>query len=326
MDWKAAFQENWPYKVAALVLAVLVWFSVTADQGRTEQSVSTRLEIDQRDEEWVLVDGRREVRVTFRGRLGDIFDLPANRPVIRYTIDEVTDSVVTIDLDPSMVSYDRSLSVQPVSVRPSRVELRFARVAEKRVPITIDLSVSVAQGFTLLSTPIVQPETVTVRGAEAEVASVLYLETEPVAAENLEESTTRQLPIRIPPELVTVRIRPPQVLATIRVDSLVERRLGVRLQPTGAAAAAVSLTPDEVVVIFRGPRSVVEELTVRETTASVRVDEVPEGEIQLPVEVSLPEAVEATAEASPASVTVAPTRTAPDTTSAAGARTGTGRE
>lgn len=306
MDWKGAVVDNWPYKVAALILAVLLWFNVSADQVRTEQSVTTRLEFDVRDPEWIAVEAPQEVITMFRGRLGDIFDLPVNRPVIRHRIDEVTDSVMTIQLNPSRVQYDPRLSVQPVAVRPSRVELRFQPVAEKRVPVTIDLSATPADGFTIVGMPIVEPESVLVRGARDEVEAVSHVETEAVTAEGLEESATRQLPIRTPSDLATLSVSPERVLATLRVDSLVERRWRVRLRAVGPGASGVSLSPSTVEVVLRGPRAVVEELSVRELTASVEIGDAVDGERRLPVEVVLPEGVEATAEASPATVTVTP--------------------
>ena len=306
MDWKAVVVENWPYKVAALALAVLLWFNVSANQDRIERSVSTPLEVDNHDPEWVVVDAPREVRTTFRGLLGDFYDLPVNRPVIHYTFEDVTDSVVALNLDPSMVQYDRQLNVQPVAVLPRRVTVRFQRVVEARVPVTIDLSASAADGFTIVGPPIVEPETVTVRGAESEVRSVSFLETEPISAGDLRGPTTRQLPVRLPSELGTLSVEPEQVLATLRVDSLVERRLRVRLRPVGAAASGVILEPDVVDVILRGPDSIVRDLTVREMSASVMVNELPKGERRLPVEVGLPEGVPVTAEASPAGVAVRP--------------------
>lgn len=315
MDWRAALIDNWPYKVAAFVLALLLWFNVSANQDRMEQGVTTALQFEFPEDGWVPVDVPAEVRTTFRGRLGDILTLPGD-VVIRYAFDEIGDSVVTVDLDPSMVQYDRRLNVQPVSVRPSEIELRFQPLEERRVPVTIDVSATAADGFTLVGRPIVEPESVTVRGARNEVQTVSHVETEPVTLEGLGASTTRQLPVLTPSELRTLEVQPEQVLATLRVDSLVERRLRVPLRAVGAGAGGVTLSPREVEVILRGPSAEVSELTVRDMSATVRVDEVPESEARRRVEVTLPEDVSATAEVSPAAISVVPAApgAAPDTT------------
>lgn len=306
MDWRAILIDNWPYKVAALALAVLLWFNVSANQDRMEQGVTTTLQFEFPDDGWIPVDVPGEVRTTFRGRLGDILALPGD-VAIRHAIDEIGDSVVTVDLQPDMVQYDRRLNVQPVSVRPSEVELRFQPLEERRVPVTIDVSATAADGFTIVGRPIVEPESVTVRGARGEVETVSHVETEPVTLEGLDESTTRQLAVRTPSELRTLSVQPDQVLATLRVDSLVERRLRVPLRAVGPAAGGVTLSPSEVEVILRGPSAEVSELTVREMAATVRVDEVPASEARRMVEVTLPEDISATAEVSPPAITVVPT-------------------
>lgn len=305
MDWKSALLDNWPYKAAALVLAVLLWFNVSADQDRTEQTVTTLLVFEFTDEEWIPVETPREVRTTFRGRLGDILALPGD-VAIRRTIEAVEDSVVTVDLDPSMVEYDRRLAVQPVAVRPSRVEIRLQPRAAKRVPVAIDLTAAPADGHTILGDPVIEPESVTVRGARGEVEAVTYVETEPVAIEGLAASTTRQVAIRTPEGRGTLSVEPDRVLATLRVDSLAERRFRVGLRAVGPAASEVSLSPAEVEVILRGAATELSGLSVREMTATVYVEEPPEGEARRPVEVTLPEGVSATAEVVPASVTLRP--------------------
>lgn len=325
MDWKGAFLDNWPYKAAALVLAVLLWFNVSADQDRTEQTVATRLVLEFTDEEWVPVEVPREVRTTFRGRLGDILALPGD-VAIRRTIGEVEDSVVTVDLEPSMVEYDRRLAVQPVAVRPSRVEVRLHPRASKRVPVAIDLTASATAGHTIVGDPVIEPESVTVRGARGEVEAVTHVETEPIVIEGLEASTTRQIALRPPEDGATLQVEPDRVLATLRVDSLAERRFRVRLRADGPAASEVTLSPTEVEVILRGAAAELRDLSVREMTASVYVEEPPEGEATRPVEVSLPEGVSATAEVVPASVSLRPVGsagpagadggTSPDTTGA----------
>lgn len=306
MDWKAAFRQNWPYKVAALVLALLLWFNVSADEDRTEQPVSTRLEFDFRDERWVAVDVPEEVRTIFRGRLRDIFELPASRPVIRRTIESVEDSVVRVELDPGMVQFDRRLSVQAVSVRPSEVQLRFEPVEEKRVPVTIDLTAAAAPGFTVVGNPIVQPESVTVRGARSQVAAISHLATEPVTLRDLREPTTRQLPLERPEGLERLAVEPAQVLATLRVDTLVERRLRVRVRAVGEGAEGVSLSPADVEVRLRGPRGVLAAVTPEDVTATVELLRAPAGRERLPVTVYLAPGVWATAEPVPPLVLVSP--------------------
>ncbi|MFQ5678512.1 MAG: YbbR-like domain-containing protein [Gemmatimonadota bacterium] len=304
MNWKAVLRDNWPFKVAALVLAVLIWFNVSANQDRTEQEVVSRLEFDVQDENWVAVQVPREVRVTFRGRLGDILNLPVNRPLIRRTLEEVADSVVRVELDPSMVQYDRRLSVQPVAVRPSGVELHFERVTTRRVPVAPRIGASAAPGYTVLGRPAVQPESVTVRGGRHEIEAIPRVETERISLEKLSQSTTREVALVPPAEASGVSLDPERTLVTVRVDSLVDRRVRLTVRPVGDGAADVVLSPPEVTVLLSGPSSVVRELRAAELVARVEVRTPPTVPVRLPVELSLPAGVQATARADPLAVMV----------------------
>lgn len=308
MDWRSAVTDNWPYKLAALALAVLLWFNVTADEQRQEQGVATRLEFSVEDENWVPLDLPDEVVTTFAGRRGDLFAfaLPGNRPVIRKEILEVADSVVRVPLSPGDVMYDRQLDVRAISVRPSEVRLSFEPMTFRQVPVTIDLEASAADGYTIVGSPVVQPESVVVRGARSEVASVSHAETERVALDELEATVTRQIPLESPAGLATITLDPSQVLLTLEVDALAERRFRVPLEASGPGADAVRLRPDSVNVTVRGGRSTLRDLEAGDISALAVVPDDLEGERRIQIQVRLQEGVDATATAEPSTATAAP--------------------
>lgn len=325
MNWKAAFTENWPYKVAALVLAVLLWFNVSADQERPDQPVPTRLEFQIRDSAWVPVQwtsplepGWRnglpsEARAVFSGARGGFFGFIGDRPVIPVTIEEVTGPEMRIGLQPGMVRYDPDTNLNPIAVRPDEVTLRFERVVEKRVPVTVDLRASAAPGFTIVGGPALERDSVRVRGAASDVESLTHVRTESISLDGLRETVTRQLPLQAPSGRSTIRVSPSQVLATFTVDSLVERRFTVRVaSPEGSTSP--TFTPPDVSVSVRGARSVLEGLEADDIRAFVELprgaDGRPriQGEVRLPVDIRLPEGLSATATAEPPSVTAAPAR------------------
>lgn len=311
VDWQPArsmLLDNWPYKVAALVLALLLWFNVSAEQDRLEQAVRTRLEFEVQDTGWVTVDVPREVRTTFEGRRGEMLSLPFDQPVIRRTIEDVSGPTMEVRLDPSMVSYDRQLSIRPVAVRPQQVQLRFERLEAKRVPVTMDLRASAAQGYTIVGDPAMQPESVTVRGAASEVEAISHLETERVSLEGIRQTLTREVPVRVPDDLATVEAVPSQILVTLEVDTLVERTFSVPVRPRGPGAAGVVVNPPQVRVRVRGARRVLDGLTGGEVGAAVEVPGEVAGQSRLPVHVSLPEGVTATATPDPPLVLVEPER------------------
>ncbi len=65
------------------MLAVLLWFTVTAGERRDEQ-VRTRLEFEVADSVWVPIQLPAEVTTIFQGRRSDIQRLFLEAPRIRY--------------------------------------------------------------------------------------------------------------------------------------------------------------------------------------------------------------------------------------------------
>ena len=309
MEWRAAFTSNWPYKLAALSLSLLLWFSVTADKERPDQPVRTRLEVEVTDSAWVAVRVPAEVTTIFQGRSGDMFAL-IDRPAIRKVIEMVEDTLVVLDLLPADVAYDRGLSVRPVSVRPNQIEVHLEPVTERRVPVLQDVSISVAEGFAAFR-PIVQPESVTVRGAQSEVASLTALQTESARFDGLRQTVTRQLAVLLPQGLSTVDLAPAQVLVTIEVDSLTQRQLVVQVKAVGPGSAGAVVTPSTVRVVLRGARAVIQPLAPGDIVAVVTVDSRLTAPRSLPVEIRLPDGFEVTATADPRLVTVSPRESRP---------------
>lgn len=304
MNVRAAILENWPYKAAAVTLSVLLWFNVTADQERPDQSVATRLEFIVSDTLWTLLEAPTQVTTTFQGRRGDIFTL-FGEPFIQKAIEEVTDSIMEIELSPTDVMYDRTLSVRPMAVSPSRVTVRFERRAERTVSVVPLTSIEPAEGF-VRGRLLIEPESVKVRGGASALGAVQAVQTEQLVVAAADTTVTRQLDIQIPPELEGIQVDPERVLLTAEIDSLVERAVTVAVRAIGGGAAGVVLAPDSVEVRVRGARQDVDTMTPADVRATVRIDS-ELGEVQTyRVALELTRDIAATATAFPARVTAAP--------------------
>lgn len=304
MDWRAALIENWPYKIAALVLAVLLWLNVSAEQGE-EFPLSTTVQVEVQDTTWVAVDVEPDrVETTFRGQRG-LF-LP-EEPVIRHVIDSVSGPTMEIELSPRMVrGFDRELNLTPVSVRPQTVEVRLEPRLARRVPVRPRLDLSAGPGFAVLRPVLLQPDSVTVRGAESEVTSLSGFPTERASLEDLRRTVTRELRLQSPAGLENLQWDPATILATVEVDSLVERSVRRPLGVRGRAASGAAVTPDSVTVRLRGPSTALRPLEPTAVTAFVSVDSLPDGERTVPVQVSVERVEQVTAVAEPARATARP--------------------
>ena len=304
MDWRSVVLENWPYKLAAAVLALLLWLNVTAEE-RQEFPVPTDVRVELRDPGWVLVEVVPEqVRTVFQGLRGPVMP---RMPVIRQVVDSVTGPRMEIELSPEMVrGYDRELDLRPIGVRPQNVELRLERRVSARVPVEPRLRLRPAPGFSVVRPVLLQPDSVTVRGAESEVASVGAVRTEEAALEELRRTVTRELQVQPPDGLSHVEWEPGTVLATVEVDSLVERSLDRPLDVRGPAAGAVDLSTESVRVLLRGLQQDVRGVEPGSVRAYVLLDDVPDASVRHPVRVEFPEGLQLTADPQPSEVTVRP--------------------
>lgn len=306
MSWKGLFVANWPYKLAALVLALLLWFSVSAEE-RLEYDVPTNLAVEVRDTAWVLASAPEDVRTVFQAQRGEATALTFGaQPVIRISIDSVRSPTRRVELRSDMVEYNRQLNARPTEVRPSEIELQFEPRQARRLPVRPALEATAAEGFTIVRPVLLQPESVTVSGAESEVASMSEVPSERVELEDLRSSFTRELRLRTPPGVPTVSVSPRAVLATVEVDSLVELRFRRALELEGGAASAAASPVDSVEVVVRGARGSLRSLSADDVSAYVTVDSLPPGGASLPVRVRLPRGLAATTSSDPSEVTLRP--------------------
>ncbi|MCG8468402.1 MAG: CdaR family protein [Gemmatimonadetes bacterium] len=304
MDLGAALTENWPYKVAAIVLSVLLWLSVSADQERADQSIATELVLQVVDSTWSVAEAPAQVFTTFQGRSGDILAL-LNRPTLRKVIETVEDSVMNISLRPNEVLYDRTLSVRATSVSPDEITVRFERRSGKNVPVRARSDARAADGF-MIRGHAVEPESVWIHGPESYVSSIRELDTEPLETGTIDRQVDQQLAVVLPPGMSGVEVTPPSVLVSVHIDPLRTRRFQVVIVPTGNGAAATILDPPSVAVEVTGAAAVVDALAPTDVRVTVDIPETVTQTMSMALDYELPDGVTATATLDPPRVSVAP--------------------
>ena len=302
MDLQSLFTEKWPYKVAAIVLSVLVWLNVTSNRETQDQGITTRLEFEVRDTAWAISRAPTEVLTVFQGRSGDIIAL-FNEPVIRSVIESAQDSIVQIELNVDDVEYDRTLNVRATAVSPPRVTVHLEPRIVRRVPVIPMTDASPASGHAIDRT-FVQPDSVEISGPASVVGPIVAIPTERLEVGQLSEGVTRPAALQPPEGPPGLVIRPSRVSLTVDVDSVAVRRFQVRVVLSGAGSGGVSVEPTVVRVDVTGAARTVSALDPMDLVASVRVDDVPSGVSSRPVQIRLPAGVNARAVSTPAEVTV----------------------
>lgn len=307
IDWRGALRDNWLYKIAALLVVSLLWVNLTADE-RQAQEVRTLLQYEILDSAWVLVEAPTEVRTTFQGRNRELLGLLVNEPVIRIAVSEVTGPVMRIPLDADLVDYDSEFRVRPTLVVPMSVELQLERKTESRVPVAADVEAIPAMGYTVLRPVLVEPESVTVRGAASRVAAVTQVPTRRLHLEALENTVLRDVPLIGPAGAPEVALDPPSVLVTVQVDSLVVREVRLPVRAVGPGSGGVSVRPDSVGLVVRGSWTWVRRQLETMSRAAVEVPTAPTAPTEYPVVVERAEGSFVSITIEPPVVTVAPVR------------------
>ncbi len=120
----AAFTERLPTKLAALVLALLLWAIVRGEEPR-EVVLTVRFA--------PIVDGAMEliggapdsVQVVVSGRTRELLKLTTQPPVVRRRFDEGTATRARITLQPADVEFPLGVQASAREVRPTTLTLRF---------------------------------------------------------------------------------------------------------------------------------------------------------------------------------------------------------
>lgn len=278
--------RNWPQKVGALVLAVMLWLFVSSNETTTiQRSLFVPITAEGIGEAEVAVGVPENVEITVQG--------PSNR------VDRLRPENFEAILDLEGIGGEfrepvRVLSPQAIELlqsSPTEV-IGFVESVEQR-----DLQVAAA----LLGSPppdrlleaVVEPAVVRVRGRSRPLGAVARV-VAPVPAE--EGSRTAPLYAVDADGLPVdeVEVSPAEATVTVRsAPALVQRRVRVALVPPRAPGFTVTARLDTAEVVIAGPPSVVDGLEEVRGTVDQLTGEREAGSYTLPVKIALPEGVHA---------------------------------
>jgi hypothetical protein len=303
--------ENWKLKLLALALAVLLWVVVSADQV-TSNWIPVPLRIQVADPAYRLIESSapREVEVRFTGPGRDFLDLAIRRSPLTLSIADVSDTSQAYRLEPGMVQVPNQLSVNPQDVRPATVALRFLRLEDRLVPVSVPVRNELGTGWMLVDSLTVEPARVRVRGPLHLVGEVNSLRTEAITISPGDGAFSRIVPID------TQYIAGVELSSRwVRVSGEVDRvHQATHLAVPISIGVGVSVRPGVVDVTLRGPEQVVRGMSRDDVRAVVAIDSIPD---QIPVGgVGVPVRIEGlapgvVAEPNPRSVRLFPVQGAP---------------
>lgn len=253
--------RNFPLKVAAFGLALLLWVSVRAErQDRRElPSVPVRVTLD--DPEWTLrgdpLPATVEVRLS--GPARTLFQVALDRPVLVIPLNRVTspDSVVVLSRDWLRMGSRPGVVVE--DIQPSSVRLAFERVLAMTAPVAPRLRGELPGGLVLSGPPTTEPAAVRISGPAGRVEAVDSARLVPVELGEVEwdrplrvaVDTTGFGRLRVSPDTVTLRLQAEMPVERVLPEVEVEI-------PFRDLLPGVEVDTPRVSVLLRGPRGAVD--------------------------------------------------------------------
>ena len=252
--------RNWPIKLAAASLALMLYVAVQAQQLIT-QPFSLKLEVDVPPGR-ALLQKPPTVWVTISGKGSEVLRLRTFPSVIRKSVpDTLSAATWVLRLQTSDIQVPKGLDVTVVDVTPRDITLALDSVSRKDVRIVPLVTVVGEPGQQVQGGLSIVPSIARILGPEKNVARIESVTTVPTQISGVTGPFSQVVPIDTAP-LGVVRIAPKTVTVAGELSVMAERSFGGLPVETGAGAiTGYIVTPPRVAVTVRGGEARVQALT-----------------------------------------------------------------
>ena len=186
MDLRRIFIENWPLKLASLLLAVSLWFYVTS-KGKTEMSLTVPLELRNIPQGMAVVgDVPSTVEARFQGQERALREIAAGKKVVGavdLSLGREGENIIRISPD----DLRKPSGVIVTHLAPFEISVKLDRIIRKTIRLKPVLSGTPAAGFRL-GPVTVSPSRITVEGPMGSVGVLTTLQTMPIDIAGMKES------------------------------------------------------------------------------------------------------------------------------------------
>lgn len=277
--------RNLGLKAAALVLGVLVWFTVSGPQVERDihdvpvvyRNLPPNLQI---------VDQTQSVDVHVRG-VDSLVSRLAPGTDVRVEVDLAGQAAGTLVLPLRVDQVLAPIGIEVAQVDPGTVTLTLEKAGVLDVPIRATIEGEPRPGF-VIEDVMVEPASVAVVGPERRLRETRSAVTERVMIDGQDRTVTERVSVGVLD--AELRLREPRlVTVTVRIEPEGERELPlVPVVPRNLSPAVrVSATPNTVSLTVRGSSAALARLEGAAVVAFVDVSGLPRGRHEVPVQAEL---------------------------------------
>ena len=252
--------RNWPIKLAAVLLALMLYVAVQAQQPIT-QTFTMKLDVEV-PRGRSLLQKPPTIQVQVSGKGAELMRLRTFPSAISMRVpDTLSTSSWRMRLENTDVPVPKGVDVSVRDITPREVTVSLDSVVRKDVRIVPLVTVVPESGFVARGGLSISPSVARLVGPEENVAAVESVTTAPMEITNVTGAFTRVLPIDTH-ALGIVRIAPREVTVSGDVQALVRRSFAAVTIESGAGqTTGVTLEPARVTVALEGPAERVERIT-----------------------------------------------------------------
>ena len=280
--------DNLGLKLFALLLAVLLYLHVLTERS-VEETVEFPLAVTGlADSLAIATSPPATIAARLSGTGKQILRLRYLRPPFDLSLAGVGPGTFQRAITPVDVPLPGATGVTVLEVlAPARVSLEVTAREERRVAVYVRTTGTPARGFVVGAAPLVRPATVRVSGPAPWLAKLDSVFTAPVPVAGRRESLAVVQPIG--PLPLYVHATPGSVFVSVPIEVEETREVRVPVEVRGVRAELrAEPQPREILVTWRGPRSLAADIRPSAYRARVDAARRGRGEWALPVELAGP--------------------------------------
>ena len=291
-QFKGWFSTNILLKIAALALAVFLWFH--SDTNKVQQE-DYSIPISIMLEDTALVDmssGHGNARVLLEGQGKEFLKLLWNKPRFEFAVMEKKPKRLEIPLNPKDVIIPEGVSLRPLAIlEPQSILIELDWLTEKTLTV-MPMVERIEEGFIQKGKLTVEPAEVRIRGARQELKGRKSIPTELVRLPS--SSGEFELVAKIDlNDFRTLKAVEETVVIRGEIERIIERRMeNIAVEITGALKQTYHAKPGTIDILVTGMESRIASLKPEEIKAVLEINIPPTGETYYSPMIVLPDFVE----------------------------------
>jgi YbbR domain-containing protein len=229
-----------------VLLSVVLWLSLTLQEQRTV-SVAFPVEVEGIAEGQALTERPPStVQVQLQGTGMDLLRIAFNPPTLRV---QAGGEKLNVE---EAINLPSANDARVESIQPRVVDVQLEPRVERTLPIRSRLAINPASTYELIEPPSLDPDSVTVAGAESVVSSMESWPTDSLTLENVQDTLRREIPLRDTLSGLVERSTD-RVTAVVRTGRFAEENREVTVEVTGVPAGQdlITLEPSTITIRYR---------------------------------------------------------------------------